>query len=210
MALSTDYTIDQIIALPQGTTPWYDQFVDAMKHIKNTMDDVSSLSGGGAPGFGALIDTRWYIVDTSGSTTTYTAVTDPAATASDTIPDGYMVLFDPVNANTGACTLNIGTLDGAVSIKKMQNGTKVDLTAGDLDGLTLIAFDGTDWLFVGGGTGGGGAAGGGSDEIIHENDITSTADYTIGTNMNGMTAGPFTVGSGSVITVPSGSVWIII
>ncbi len=210
MALPTTYTIDQVIALPQGTTPWYDQFIDAMKHIKNTMDDVSSLSGGGAPAFGALIDTRWYWVDTSASTTAYTAVASPAATGSDVIPDGYMALFDPNNANTGACTLNIGSAEGAVAIKKMQGGVKVDLGADDLNGLTLIAFDGTHWVFVGGGSGSAGAKGGGSDEILFENDIESTVDYEISTNMNGMTAGPFTVGASSTITVPSGSVWVII
>lgn len=210
MALSTDYTIDQIIALPQGTTPWYDQFVDAMKHIKNTMDDVSSLSGGGAPGFGALIDTRWYWLDTSSSTTTYTTVTKAAASGSDVIPVGYMALFDPNNANTGPCTLNIGSSEGAVAIKKVQNGIKQDLAADDLNGLTLIAFDGTHWVFVGGGSGGSGAKGGGSDEILFENDTESTTDYTISTDMNGMTAGPFTVGPSSTITVPSGSVWVII
>jgi len=210
MALATDYTIDQIIALPQGTTPWYDQFVDAMKHIKNTQDDVSSLSGGGEPGFGALIDTRWFIVDSSGSTTTYTATTDPAASASDSIPTGYMVLFDPVNANTGASTLNIGSVEGAVSIKKIQNGSKVNLNSGDMADLTLIAFDGTDWLFVGGGSGGGGATGAGSDEIIYENDQTNTGSYTVSSNMNGLTAGPFTVAASTTITVPTGSVWVIV
>ncbi len=146
MALSTTYSIDDVIALPQGTTPWYTQFVDSMKHIKNTMDDVSSLSGGGAPGFAALIDTRWYLVDTSSSTTAYAGVTSPAATGSDSIPAGYTLVFDPVQANTGACTLNIGTSEGATSIKKVSGGSKSDLDAGDLSEITVLAFDGTHWV----------------------------------------------------------------
>ncbi len=208
MALSTTYSIDDVIALPQGTTPWYDQFVDAMKHIKNTMDDVSSLSGGGAPGFGALIDTRWYLVDTSSSTTTYTAVTSPAATGSDSIPTGYMVLFDPANGNTGACTLNIGSSEGAVSIKKDVSGSKQDLAAGDMTDLTLVAFDGTDWLFVGGGSGGGGATGGGGDQWALEHDNETTADYEISSGKNVVSAGPVEIDS--TITIPTGSVWVIV
>ncbi len=208
MALSTTYSIDDVIALPQGTTPWYNQFVDSMKHIKNTMDDVSSLSGGGAPGFGALIDTRWYLVDTSSSTTAYTAVTSPAATGSDSIPAGYMVLFDPASANTGACTLNIGSSEGAVSIKKDVGGSKQDLAADDMTDLTLVAFDGTDWLFVGGGSGGGGATGGGTDAVLYYNDQETTTDYTIESGQNCLTAGPIELNS--TVTIPSGSVWVIV
>lgn len=149
MALSTTYTIDQIIATPQGTTPWYTQFNDSMKHIKNTMDEVTALSGGGVPGFGAPLDTRYYVADTSASTTTYTGVTSPAATALDSIPTGYSIIFEPASANTGACTLNIGSADGAVSIKKVSAGAKVALAANDLFGEVPLIYDGTDWLAIG-------------------------------------------------------------
>ena len=146
MALATTYSIDTVIALPRGTTPWYDQFTDAMRHIKNAQDDISALSGGGTPTFGALIDSRWYVVDTSGLTTAYTAVTSPAATVSDSIPDGYTLIFDPVQTNTGASTLSIGSLDGVVNIKKITGGAKVALIAGDLAETTILTFDGTDWI----------------------------------------------------------------
>ncbi len=56
----------------------------------------------------------------------------------------------------------------------------------------------------------GGALGAGGDEIFYENDITITANYTIGTNKNAMTAGPVTINSGITVTVPSGSVWTIV
>jgi len=58
--------------------------------------------------------------------------------------------------------------------------------------------------------GGAGAVGGGSDKVFYENDITVTTNYTIGTNKNAMTAGPITINSGVVVTVPSGSVWTIV
>ena len=55
-----------------------------------------------------------------------------------------------------------------------------------------------------------GATGGGTNQIFYENEQTVTTNYTISTNKNAMTAGPVTVNSGVVVTVPSGSVWSIV
>jgi hypothetical protein len=55
-----------------------------------------------------------------------------------------------------------------------------------------------------------GATGGGSDEIFYENSQTVTTDYTITSNKNAMSAGPLSINSGVVVTVPSGSVWTIV
>jgi hypothetical protein len=41
------------------------------------------------------------------------------------------------------------------------------------------------------------------------NPTTVSADYTIPTNYNAMTAGPITVNSGVTVTVPSGSTWVV-
>lgn len=57
---------------------------------------------------------------------------------------------------------------------------------------------------------GGGATGGGTDQVFFQNSNVITASYTIPTNMNAMTAGPVTINSGVVITVPTGSVWTIV
>jgi hypothetical protein len=45
---------------------------------------------------------------------------------------------------------------------------------------------------------------------IYENNATITADYTIATGNNAMSAGPITINSGITVTVPSGSVWTIV
>ena len=55
MAEQTKYTIEEVIALPKGTTPWYDQNQDAYRHIKNTMDTIADISGGGEPGLARLL-----------------------------------------------------------------------------------------------------------------------------------------------------------
>lgn len=68
----------------------------------------------------------------------------------------------------------------------------------------LDSFEG----YVDGAWGGvGGAQAGG---VIYENSQTVTSDYTITTGKNGFSVGPISVDSGAEVTVPSGSVWVII
>jgi len=57
---------------------------------------------------------------------------------------------------------------------------------------------------------GGGATGGGSDDIFYENSKTVTTDYTLTTNKNAISAGPITINTGKAVTIPSGSVWIVL
>jgi hypothetical protein len=57
---------------------------------------------------------------------------------------------------------------------------------------------------------GGGGSGGGTNYFCFENDYTVTTDYTITAGKNAMSAGPVTVNSGVVVTVPSGSVYTIV
>ena len=47
-------------------------------------------------------------------------------------------------------------------------------------------------------------------EVFYENPTTVTADYTITTNKNAMSAGPITINSGVTITVPNGSTWTVV
>jgi hypothetical protein len=56
----------------------------------------------------------------------------------------------------------------------------------------------------------GGAKGGANDQVFFENDQTVTEDYTITANKNAMSAGPITIDSGKVVTVPSSSTWVIV
>jgi hypothetical protein len=45
---------------------------------------------------------------------------------------------------------------------------------------------------------------------LYENSATISANYTIGSGNNAMSAGPITVASGVTVTVPTGSVWTVI
>jgi hypothetical protein len=66
-------------------------------------------------------------------------------------------------------------------------------------------YNGTAWSSVGGG-----ATGGGTDSVFVENGNTVTADYTISTNTNAMSAGPITINADATVTIPSGSTWVIV
>ena len=57
---------------------------------------------------------------------------------------------------------------------------------------------------------GSGARGGGSDKVFWENDQTVTTSYTITSGKNAVTAGPISINSGVTVTVPSGSVWVVV
>lgn len=64
-------------------------------------------------------------------------------------------------------------------------------------------YNGTVW----------GAIGGGSNITtlgLWENASVIAANYTIGTGNNATSAGPITINSGVVVTVPSGSTWVIV
>ena len=66
-------------------------------------------------------------------------------------------------------------------------------------------YSGTSWGSVGGG-----ATGGGSDTVFMVNGNTVNTSYSIPTNNNAVSAGPITVASGAVVTIPSGSSWVIV
>lgn len=52
--------------------------------------------------------------------------------------------------------------------------------------------------------------GGGTNRVFFENDIVMTDNYTITSGKNAMSAGPITVNSGVVLTIPAGSVYTIV
>ena len=71
---------------------------------------------------------------------------------------------------------------------------------------TLESYDGSEWVAAGTG----GATGGGTDEVFYENDQSVTTSYSITSGKNSISAGPVTINSGVVVTVPSGSVWSVV
>ena len=75
----------------------------------------------------------------------------------------------------------------------------------ETDTNTYYGWKDSAWLPIGGG-----ATGGGTDDVFYENRQTVTTNYTITSGKNAMSAGPITINNGVTVTVPSGSVWVII
>jgi hypothetical protein len=69
----------------------------------------------------------------------------------------------------------------------------------------FFGWNGSAWSGIGGG-----AAGAGGDAVFYENDTNVTANYTITSGKNAMSAGPITIDDGVDVEIPSGSVWTVV
>jgi len=116
------------------------------------------------------------------------------------------------STTAAAALVALGERTGATGALKTPTGTTAERptpATGYLRFNTTLSkpevYNGTAWGSVGGG-----ATGGGSDEIFIENGQTVNTNYTIGTSRNAMSTGPITVASGIVVTVPTGSRWVVL
>lgn len=147
------------------------------------------------------------------------SATDNAVVRFDTttgkLIQNSVVTVGDTGAVAGVSTLGMSgdlTMSGTGQIK-VATGTTAERSGSPSTGMfrfntSLTRFEGyngTAWSGVGTG-----AVGGSADLVFFENDITVTADYTITTNKNAMSAGPITINSGVTVTVPSGSVWTVV
>jgi hypothetical protein len=124
-------SLQQILNTPLGKTPTIQELQDLTQHVINNQDDISGMSGGGAPGFNSAIDTRWSLLETGGVTNTYVAEMNDAA--SNQLAEGFNYwLYGIALTNTGDSTLDVGTIDLAVPIMKITISGLVQLGAGDL------------------------------------------------------------------------------
>ena len=101
-------------------------------------------------------------------------------------------------ASTGAVKIPVGTT--AQRPTDAAGKIRLNSTTNKFEG-----YDGTDW-----GQLGGGATGGGADQVFVENDQVVTANYTMPITKNASSTGPLTVNSGVVVTISSGSRWVVL
>ena len=92
---------------------------------------------------------------------------------------------------------------GAGKLSGLGDVVLTSLTSGQ-----AITWNGTSWVnsTV---SGGGGATGGGTNKVFYENELSITTSYTITTGKSAHSVGPITIASGAVVTIPSGSRWVI-
>jgi len=116
-----------------------------------------------------------------------------------------------------ATTLSVtGNITGDVAFStttqiKIPTGTTAERPGSPAAG--MIRYNTENAQFEGYATawgGFGGASGASGDQIFYENDQEVTADYTITSGKNAMSAGPIGIATGVTVTIPSGSSWTIV
>jgi len=117
--------------------------------------------------------------------------------------------------NHGLSTGTIVIVSGATNI--LYNGefliTKISDTAFTYSMTSEPANNATvvgSYVYLLWGSVGGGATGGGDNDVFYENSQVVTINYTITTSKNAMSTGPITINSGIVVTVPTGSRWVVL
>jgi hypothetical protein len=116
----------------------------------------------------------------------------------------------PSNLTVGIITATSGTFTGTGAVG-LTTGTTAERPGSPDAG--MIRYNSETQQFEGYSTawgGFGGASGASGDQIFYENDQEVTADYTITSGKNAMSAGPIGIATGVTVTIPSGSSWTIV
>ncbi len=133
--------------------------------------------------------------------------------------NGYIEIGDVTQANLGLAKVSGTTFTGDVihnytTALQIPVGTTAQRpgspSTGDFrfNSTTTSAeiYNGSEFTAVGGGAG---ATGGGNDEVFFESDTNVTTNYTITSGKNAHTVSPV-INSGVTVTVPSGSLLVIL
>jgi hypothetical protein len=156
------------------------------------------------------------VLFTNNATTTLASSISSSAT-SLTVASGKGALFPTITGSDYTmCTLQntAGTTTEIVKVTarsgdvftvvRAQEGTTASAFAsGDKFELRITAGEMTNLVA-------GSARGGGTDQVFYENGQTVNYDYTVSTNTNATSAGPITINTGVTVTIPTGSVWVIV
>ena len=133
--------------------------------------------------------------------------------------NGYITVGNVTQTNLGLAALAGSTFTGAVvhnytTALQIPVGTTAQRpgspSTGDFRWNSTLGsaeiYNGSAFAAVGGGAG---ATGGGSDEVFFESDTNVTTSYSISSGKNAHTVSPV-INSGVTVTVPSGSLLVII
>ncbi len=107
--------------------------------------------------------------------------------------------LDIKSANgVGAVILPAGTT--AQRPSGTSGSIRYNTSTGQFEGYTS-----TDWGSIGGG-----ATGGGNDTVFFLNANTVTANYTITTGFNALSAGPITINANVTVNIANGANWVVV
>lgn len=168
-----------------------------------------TLSTGDISGLGTVA-TESTVPITKGGTGAGTAATARTALGAQT-QSKYLDNIATVAAS-GSGFLVASASSDAVVRRTLTAGTGISITNVD-GGLGDPVITNTGVTSVNGATGAvtvSGARGGDTNAVFYENDTSVTANYTLTTGKNAMSAGPITINNGVVVTIPDGSVWTVV
>ena len=170
-----------------------------------------STSGGSITFLGATTSNAYIVnVPAANGTLVYTDGSGVTALSSLTVSGastfngttslaGFTSSSDGIFTGTGEVQLPAGTT-GERSGTPTQGMIRYNTSYGQFEG-----YNGSAWGIVGGG-----ATGSNGDQIFVLNGQTVTANYTIPSGKNASTAGKVTINTGIVVTVSTGSRWVIV
>ena len=169
-------------------------------------------------------------IDVTGATVTDTLQLDGATAngvayvnGSKVVTTGTALVFDGTNLGvgaapsgsyvmevTGAFKASADSLFSSTGALTISKGTTAERPGSAASGMLRFnttttqfeGYNGSSWAPVGGGNS--------TTYGMWENSATISANYTITSGNNAVSAGPITVDSGVSVTVPSGSVWTIV
>jgi len=168
--------------------------------VFTTLSASGLVSGAG---FTARFATPGPIGNTAPSTGAFTTL---SATGNVTLGDA---VGDQVTFNAGTAVVPNNLIFSGTGTITTPSGTTAQRPGSPGEGMLrynseLDEFEGyaaSAWGSIGGGASAGGA--------VYENSQSITANYTMTTGTNGHSVGPITINSGIVVTIPSGSSWLV-
>lgn len=170
------------------------------------------MNGAAAPGTSTRLSKQDHVhpVDTSRAPLASPGLTGTPTAPTPTAGDNTTKIATTAFVNT-AITNKVDRTSASGAIVT-PSGTTAERPAGsdkyirynsDLNGFE--GYNGSSW-----GSLGGGATGGAADKVFIENDQVVTTNYTITSGKSAVSTGPITVNAGVIVTVPSGSRWVIL
>jgi len=199
--LTTVGTSDQILIAVGGVS---DTGAPRRATVQNLFDDALTAGTFGSLNLTGNITASTATIGTAViSTSTISTATITSGTYSGRVNSTLGTISNFTTTLAGDFTISSGT--GTLGTSGVTLGTY-----GGTESVPIISVDSkgrvTTMSTVAAAAG---AKGGGTDKIFWENDTTVTTSYTISTNKNAVSAGPITIGTGTV-TVQDGSVWTVV
>ncbi|UOF80242.1 phage-related tail fiber protein [Caudoviricetes sp.] len=158
---------------------------------------LTSAGSGGIPTWTTPTSGTTITDDTTTNATRYLNFTSATSGSLSTLYTSSTKL--QYNPSTGVVSLPSLSLTTALSAGNGGTGLTSPGTSGN-----VLTSNGTSWVSSPV------ASGNVTSYGLWENANTISANYTIGTNNNAVSAGPVTVNSGVTVTIPSGSTWVIV